>query len=63
MAEEKAQAYWYKYHWIECPVCGRASSSYKERVYTKKPDAAEKRHTYEQRYDYCLERGSAYDQD
>lgn len=52
MSKQSKKGYWYEFFWIECPVCGR-SSSYKERRYTKKPKDPEKRHHYEQVYDWC----------
>lgn len=47
------RTYWYKFHWAECPVCGK-NYSYKERIYdTPKPDKIELRHIYEEYYDHC----------
>ena len=55
--DKPKKKYWYKFFWRECPVCGRSDASYKVRMYTPKPVDARKRHIYQQRYDYCMERG------
>lgn len=51
------RAYWIRFHWGECPVCGR-DASYSERVYGAKPADPLERHkqlNQTETYDHCLE--------
>lgn len=50
-------SYWYKFTTLYCPVCGR-EEKYKERQYTEKPEDNLERHVFEDRYDWCIERGN-----
>ena len=38
----KRKPYWYEIYIFECPICGH-TTEYRERRYTPKPKAAEKR--------------------
>lgn len=49
--------YWYRFTYSYCPVCG-GGETYKERVYTPKPEDPAERHIYEDAYDHCLEFGA-----
>lgn len=52
---DTCRAYWYKYFWGNCPVCGK-DKSYKKRQYTPKPERATDRHEVLSEavcYDWC----------
>lgn len=46
--------YWYKFTICECPLCGK-TTSFKQRMYTPKPELDADRYKYLQEYDYCME--------
>lgn len=55
-AKPKRRRYWVRFHWGECPVCG-SDSSYRERVYGRKPKDSRLRHVYipdTSTYDHCV---------
>ena len=52
--EKENKKYWYLFHVVECPLCGKMEK-YRERKYSKKPENKEDRYFYEQVYDYCDE--------
>ncbi len=46
--------FWIRFHFQECPVCGRGCE-YRERVYGKrKPKQMKLRYEYRQVYDHCV---------
>jgi len=48
------KTYWIRFHYSECPVCGRGDEE-RERVYDEpKPEDVSKRHIYHQHYDWCV---------
>lgn len=47
------QKYWYRFHWVVCPVCGQEFHYQKERMFTPKPEEHHLRYVCEDRYDYC----------
>ncbi len=60
LAEEEEMAkkrrYWIRFHYGECPVCGR-DKSFRERVYGRKPKRWQNRVVYlgyNQTYDNCI---------
>lgn len=52
--KKKVKKHWYLMHVHECPVCG-SYEIFRERMYTRKPKNPEKRHTYFEHYDWCIE--------
>ena len=52
-----SKKYWYRIYIGECPVCGR-SKSYRERVYSPRPEKREDRYVWlsdQETYDGCIE--------
>lgn len=50
-----SKPYWYLTTIVECPVCGSRYVE-KKRMYTEKPTNLEDKTTYQQVYDWCMER-------
>lgn len=47
--------YWIRFHYYDCPVCGRGDEV-RERVYDEpKPESAVERHILHEAYDRCEE--------
>lgn len=46
--------YWYKIYVYVCQVCGPSKSSYRERVYSKKPKLKKNRYVFLTDYDGCV---------